>query len=260
MVMTKLSALFVMVAVAVASPACTKREETPPAPAAAPSAPAAPAAAAAAPATGNGIIKGVVKLQGTPPEAKLIKRDTDPYCARQQMKEEEVIVGPGGVLKNVLVRITRGLTGSYDPPAASAMLNQDQCMYRPRVQAIMAGQSLLIKNGDQTQHNIHSYKGASTIFNMAQIPGQGAMEKKFTDAGDIIKFKCDVHPWMTGYVGIVNHPFFVVTGDDGAFSIGKVPPGTYTVEAWHERYGSKSSEITVAGDKPTELSFTFDAK
>jgi plastocyanin len=258
MLMTKLSALFVMVAVAVTASACTKREETPAAPAATP-APSAPAAATS-PAFGTGVIKGLAKLQGTPPEAKLIKRDTDPYCARQQMKEEEVIVGAGGVMKNVLVRITRGLTGSYEPPATGATLDQNQCMYRPRVQAIMAGQPLLIKNGDQTLHNVHSYKGASTIFNMAQIPGLGPMERKFTEAGDIIKFKCDVHPWMTGYVGIVNHPFFAVTGDDGAFSIGKVPPGTYTVEAWHERYGAKSSEITVAGDKPTEVAFTFDAK
>ena len=255
--MIKMRALFVLAAVAVAGSACTKREEAP-APTAA-TAPGAPAAATPPPA-GNGVIKGVAKLQGTPPEAKMIKRETDPFCARKQMKDEDVLVGPGGVLKNVLVRLTKGVTGSYDPPAADASLEQQDCMYRPRVQAIQAGQTLLIKNGDQTLHNVHSYKGASTIFNMAQIPGLGPMAKKFSEAGDIIKFKCDVHPWMTGYVGIVNHPFFAVTGDDGTFTIAKVPPGTYTVEAWHERYGAKSAELTVSADKPAELTFTFDVK
>jgi hypothetical protein len=255
-------ALFVMVGLvlSLATSACTKREEAPsPAPGAA--APAAPAAAApAAAGAGNAVIKGVVTLQGTPPDVKLIKRETDPFCARKQMKEEEVIVGAGGVLKNVLVRISKGISGHYEPPAEGATLDQTDCMYRPRVQGIMAGQSLIIKNGDQTLHNVHSYKGPSTIFNQAQVPGLGPMAKKFNESGDIIKFKCDVHPWMTGYVGVSNHPFFAVTGDDGAFTIPKVPAGTYTLEAWHERYGSKTAEITVADDKPTEIKFVFDAK
>jgi plastocyanin len=260
--MTNSRALFVMVGLtlSLATSACTKREEAPAAPASASSG-AAPATAAAAPgAAGSAVIKGLVTLQGTPPEVKLIKRETDPFCARKQMKEEEVIVGAGGALKNVLVRISKGVSGHYEPPAEGATLDQTDCMYRPRVQGIMAGQSLIIKNGDQTLHNVHSYKGPSTIFNQAQVPGLGPMAKKFNESGDIIKFKCDVHPWMTGYVGVSNHPFFAVTGDDGAFTIPKVPAGTYTLEAWHERYGSKTAEITVADDKPTEIKFVFDAK
>ncbi len=251
----KFRALFVVVGFALTGMVCNKHEEAPP-----PSASSPAPTAAAAPAAGSGTIKGVVKLNGAPPEAKLIKRDTDPYCARKQMKEEDALVGAGGALKNVVVRISKGVSGHYDPPAQDATLDQQDCMYRPRVQAIMTGQNLVIKNGDQTLHNVHSYKGPSTIFNMAQVPGLPAMGKKFNESGDIIKFKCDVHPWMTGYVSITNHPFFAVTGDDGAFSIGKVPPGTYTLEAWHERFGSKTAEITVAGDKPTEINFAFDVK
>lgn len=253
----KRDALFVVVGFALAVGACTKHEEAP-APGAPP--PAAPGAAPTAAAAGSGTITGKVTLQGTPPEAKLIKRDTDPYCARQQMKEEEVIVGPGGALKNVVVRISKGVTGHYDPPAQDAALDQRDCMYRPRVQGIMTGQTLVIKNGDQTLHNVHGYKGPSTMFNQAQVPGLPPMGKKFNESGDIIKFKCDVHPWMTGYVSVTNHPFFAVTGDDGTFNIGKVPAGTYTLEAWHERYGSKTTEITVAPGKPTEANFAFDAK
>ncbi|HEY2900719.1 MAG TPA: carboxypeptidase regulatory-like domain-containing protein [Polyangia bacterium] len=258
--MSKSSALFVMAGLALAVMACTKHEEAPaPSPSAAPGAPAT-SAPAAAPAVGSAVIKGLVTLKGPPPEVKMIKRDTDPYCAQKQMKEEDVIVGAGGALKNVIVRISKGVTGHYDPPVQDAALDQLDCMYRPRVQAIMTGQSLVIKNGDQTLHNVHSYKGPSTLFNQAQIPGLAPMGKKFNESGDIIKFKCDVHPWMTGYVSVTNHPFFAVTGDDGTFSIAKVPAGTYTLEAWHERYGSKTADITVAADKPTEINFSFDAK
>ena len=263
--MNRANALSVMAGLALMAAACTKREEAPAPPASAPP-PAAPssAPAAAAPpgatAAGGGSIKGSVKLNGTPPAPKPIKRDTDPYCARKPMNEEDVVVGAGGALKNVIVRIAKGVTGHFDPPAQDATLDQLDCMYRPRVQGIMAGQTLVIKNGDQTLHNVHSYKGPSTIFNQAQVPGLPPMGKKFNESGDIIKFKCDVHPWMTGYVSVTNHPFFAVTGDDGTFVIGKVPAGTYTLEAWHERYGSKTVEVTVAGDKPVEADFTFDAK
>jgi hypothetical protein len=224
-----------------------------------PAADAAPPAAERQRASGTSSIKGTVKLEGKAPEVKMLKRETDPYCARKQMADEEIVVGPSGSLKNVLVRITKGITGSFDPPLSNATLDQVDCMYRPRVLGIMAGQSLLIKNSDRTLHNVHTYKGASTIFNQAQVPGLPPMAKKFNDVGDVIKFKCDVHPWMTGYVGVSNHPFFAVTEDNGAFTIGKVPPGTYTLEAWHERLGVKTAEVTVKGDKVAEANFAFTA-
>jgi hypothetical protein len=171
-----------------------------------------------------------------------------------------VVVSAGGGLKNVLVRITKGVTGRYDPPAEPATIDQTECMYRPRVQGIMAGQPLMIRNGDQTLHNVHTYKGPSTIFNQAEIPGMAPIAKKFDSQADLIKFKCDVHPWMTGYVGVSAHPFFAVTGDDGTFSIASVPAGTYTLEAWHERYGRQTAEVNVTADRPGAAEFTFAAK
>ena len=238
--------------------ACTKKEEAPPAAPVAASAPA-PAAPAAAtvPAAGVNAIKGTVKLTGAPPEMGMLKREADPFCGRVPMKDEEVVVGAGGGLKNVLVRLTRGVTGSYPAPSTQAAVDQSQCMYRPRVQGIMAGQPLAIRNGDQTLHNVHTYKGPSTIFNQAEIPGMAPIVRKFDGAGDIIKFKCDVHPWMTGYVAVSNHPFFAVTGDDGAFSIANVPAGTYTLEAWHERYGATTTEVVVSADKPATVDLAF---
>jgi plastocyanin len=220
-----------------------------------------PAPAAAPPASGTASITGTVTLTGTPPEMALTRRDGDPFCARTPMKDEEVVVGKGGALRNVIVRITKGITGNYEPPMTNVTLDQSACMYRPRVAMLMAGQSLLIRNDDQTLHNVHTYKGASTLFNQAEVPGLPAIAKTFKDAtGEILKFKCDVHPWMTGYVGISSHPFFAVTGDDGTFEIPKVPAGKYTLEAWHERYGVKSTEIAVEANKPALAKFSFEAK
>jgi plastocyanin len=242
---------------------CQKqRPEGPPEPAptmAAPAPTAAPVAAAPGP-TGNASITGTVKLTGAAPEMQLTKRQADPFCAKTPMKEEEVVVGPGGTLKNVMVRITKGITGRYDPPAEGATLDQTACMYRPRVQGIVAGQTLVIRNSDQTLHNVHGYKGPSTLFNQAEIPGLPPITKKLTDVDQTVKFKCDVHPWMTGYVVVSSHPFFSVTGEDGKFDIKRVPPGKYTVEAWHERYGVKTSEVTVAAEKPTELAFQYESR
>lgn len=215
---------------------------------------------AGAAVAGNGSIKGSVKLTGKAPEPKELNMKADPFCAkRPAAKDEEVVVGGGGQIKNVVVRITKGLAAPAAPATGEAILDQDGCLYRPRVLVAQAGQQVLIKNSDQTLHNVHTYKGASTVFNMAQPQGLPPMKKKF-NAGDIIKFKCDVHPWMTAYVVMTDNPHFAVTGDDGSFSIPNVPPGKYTVEAWHERFGTKTAEVTVAPDKPAELKLELAAK
>jgi plastocyanin len=238
------------------------KEATPeaPPPPTPPAAPAAATAAAAPPPAGKAAVEGHVKLNGTPPEMPMTKRAADPFCARTPTKEEEVVVGPAGGLANVVVRVTGGASGHYDPPATPATLDQSNCMYRPRVQAIVAGQELSIRNGDQTLHNVHGYKGPSTLFNQAEIPGLPPIAKKLGVADDVLKFKCDVHPWMTGYVVVNSNPYFSVTGNDGWFRIGNLPPGTYTLTAWHERYGTKTAQVTVAEGKPAEVSFAYDAK
>src|SRR4051812_43791664 len=189
--------------------ACTKKSE--PAPEAAPAAPVAAAAAPAAPgALGTGVIAGTVKLKGKAPEPKPVTTP-DPFCAKQVIKEDDVAVSAGGGLKNVVVRVVKGASGSYEAPKTAAIVDQNGCMYRPRVQVVMAGQPVQIQNSDQTLHNVHTYKGASTLFNQAQIPGMAPMTKTFSDGGQIVKFKCDVHPWMTGYVAVSANPFFAVS-------------------------------------------------
>lgn len=250
-----LTALVFGLALHASGTACTKKEESAPAApsAAAPAAPSAPLPAANA-------IKGTVKLNGAAPEMKMLKREADPYCGKTQMKDEEVIVSPTGGIKNVLVRLTKGVTGTYPAPSTPASIDQTECMFRPRVQGIMAGQPISVRNSDQTLHNVHTYKGASTIFNQAEIPGLPPMVKKFDGPSSIVKFKCDVHPWMTGYVAVTDHPFFAVTGDDGSFTIPNVPAGSYTVEAWHERFGTTTAEVTVAKDKPGVVDLALVAR
>jgi plastocyanin len=249
-----------------AAGACTKKEEKKdqpaptPTPGATTSTSAAAAGAPAAQPAGANAIKGTVKLTGPAPEMKMLKREADPFCGRVQMKDEEVIVGAAGGLKNALVRLTKGVTGSYPAPATPALIDQSECMYRPRVQGIIAGQPITIRNSDQTLHNVHTYKGASTIFNQAEIPGMAPMVRQLDASGQIVKFKCDVHPWMTGYIAVSTHPFFAVTGDDGTFTIPGVPAGTYTIEAWHERFGTTTGEVTVAADKPTAVELALIAR
>jgi plastocyanin len=231
----------------------------PAAPAAAPAAPGAPAAApgapaAAAPAGAKGDVKGTVSLTGKAPEMAELKRSTDPFCGKTKMKDEEV-VSKGGKLANVIVHIN-GAPAS-EPPAAKAEIKQENCMYRPRVQTVVAGQTISVHNGDPTLHNVHTYKGTSTLFNQAQVPNTPDIEKKFTDAGALLKFKCDVHQWMTGYIWVQNNGYTAVTGEDGTFDIKGVPAGKYEIEAWHERFGSKKGEVTVSPDKPAEVKFEY---
>lgn len=254
--MTKRALAVFALATSAMAGACHKDSAAVPTPAATGAA----TAAATPPPVGHAVIEGTVKLNGTPPEMPMTKRDADPFCAKTPMKDEEVVVGPNGGLGNVVVRITAGASGHYDPPTTPAEVDQSSCMYRPRVQAIVAGQPLSIRNGDRTLHNVHAFKGPSTLFNQAEIPGLPAMVRRVGAAGDILKFKCDVHPWMTGYVVVNDNPFFAVTTPDGHFKISGVPAGKYTLTAWQERYGTKTADVTVAADKPTEVSFAYDAK
>jgi plastocyanin len=227
----------------------------------------APQAAAQAPTPGKGSgggsaasIKGAVKLTGKAPERREVIMKSDPFCAKQPAaRDEEVVAGPAGQLKNVVVRIAKGAPAT-PAPADETIVDQNGCMYRPRVVVTQAGQKVAIKNSDQTMHNVHTYRGPSTLFNVAQVYGMPPIKKTFPTVGDVVKFKCDVHPWMTGYVLVTDNPHFAVTGDDGTFTIGKVPPGKYTLEAWHERYGTKTAQITVEADKPVTANFEFAAK
>ncbi|MBI2896736.1 MAG: hypothetical protein HYY06_24480 [Deltaproteobacteria bacterium] len=208
-------------------------------------------------ANGTGTIHGKVAFTGTRPTPTPLERDQDPFCGRTPMNDEQVVVNDNATLRNAIVHLTRGVSGNYPPPPAHVGVEQHDCMYRPRAQAMVAGQTLEVKNGDQTLHNVHTYQGTETLFNRAQIAGAPAIEREITDYEGIISLKCDVHGWMAGWIMVLNHPFFSTTGEDGTFTIENVPVGTYTIESWHEKLGRKTAEVTVTRDGTAEVDLSY---
>ncbi|MFO0756144.1 MAG: carboxypeptidase regulatory-like domain-containing protein [Byssovorax sp.] len=207
---------------------------------------------------GTASIKGAVNFTGKAPEMKVPKKRKDAdFCKTKEVKYNAVVVN-NGKLAETLVRLTNdSVKGEYKAPDKHAEIDQVDCMYAPRIQGVVAGQEIDIKNADGTLHNVHTFKGNETWFNQAQPKGSVAISKELEDT-KLIKFVCDVHPWMRGFVVVSSHPFFAVSGADGTFAIEKVPAGKYTIEAWHPHYGQKTAQIEVADGKAVEQNFTYD--
>ena len=223
----------------------------------------APAGAQPAAAAGAASVHGSVKFQGTAPTAEKIKMDADPVCKQQHAEAvyaEEVTVNGNGTLKNVFVYVKDGVTGSFPAPAAPVVLNQQGCWYMPHVFGIQVNQPLDIVNNDASLHNINAKPVINAPFNVAQPVKGMKTTKKFTKAETGIKFKCNVHPWMTAYGHVLEHPFFSVSGADGSFTISGLLAGTYTVEAWHEKYGTQTQKVMVADGESKAVDFTFTAQ
>jgi plastocyanin len=231
--------------------------------ASAPAASSQPAAAPVDPATA-GTITGKVSLEGTPPGMDTIQMAADPNCARlhsSPVTTEFVVVGEDGGLGNAFVYIKSGLEGRKFPvPTEPVVLNQQGCLYHPHVMGIQVGQPLEVVNSDETLHNIHAMPKNNKEFNIGQPVKGLKTDKKFTAVEVMVPFKCDVHKWMNSYAGVLDHPFYAVTGPDGNFSLDGVPPGDYVVEVWHERLGTKEMNVTVAEKATAEASFTFTAE
>jgi plastocyanin len=193
-----------------------------------------------------------VQLTGVAPAPGRLHREADPYCARREMADPTVLVA-NGKLANVWVHVVKGAPDASPPPTA-VEIGQRDCMYIPRVTSAVVGQKIVVRNGDSILHNVHTYLGASTLFNKG-MPNEKAapIEYKTVEPG-VIRWKCDVHPWMRGYVGVSRNAFQAVTGADGAFRIANLPPGRYTLEAWHEKLGAKTLEITA----PARIVFRYD--
>jgi plastocyanin len=213
------------------------------------------------PAGGSGTIAGSVAFTGTAPAMPKLKREADPFCAKTEMNDETVVVNGNGTLANVLVRIKPG-SAKGAAAAGPVTVKQDNCMYRPRVQGAQTGQEVVIGNGDPTTHNVHAFgllagEGEESLYNLAQPKGAADITK---DVGeyDVVKFKCDVHPWMYGYVVVTDHPFFAVTSDTGEFKIENVPAGKYTIEAWHEHFGMKTVEVEVTAGGSADPKLGYD--
>lgn len=210
-------------------------------------------------------VSGKITLDGAAPKMKKIKADADPVCASlhadKPMTSEEVLVGADGALQNVFVYVKSGLAGkTYEAPKESAIIDQHGCQYRPHVFGMMVGQVLEVKNSDETSHNIHAMPKNNDEFNKAQPASSPNIKRKFPKAEIMVPFKCDVHPWMGSYVGVMENPFFATTGADGAFSLKNLPAGDYEIGIWHEKYGEQTAKVKVGDGESKTQDFKFKAE
>ena len=208
-----------------------------------------------------GSVTGRISFEGTPPKPTPIKMASDPYCEKQGAAvTETVVVAAGGGLRNVFVYVKDGLGNLRFPvPATPVVLDQKSCRYVPHVFGVQVGQPVEIVNSDPTLHNIHALAQSNREFNMGQ-PMPGKDTHTFSTKEVMVPFKCDVHRWMNAYAGVLDHPFYSVTSDEGRFELKGLPPGTYTIEAWHETLGAQTQTVTI-GDKETkDIAFSFKTK
>ena len=165
-----------------------------------------------------------------------------------------------GTLANAFVWLKEGVPeGRWTPPAKPAVLDQKGCLYEPHVIGVVIGQPVEFRNSDGTNHNIHPLPQKNQEWNESEPPKSEGKMKTFDREEVMIPVKCNIHPWMRAYIGVVRHPFFAVTGDDGTFTIKGVPPGNYTVEVWHEKYGRKDVKVAVAAKESKTVDFTLGA-
>ncbi len=188
--------------------------------------------------------------------------DAEPVCAKKHSgpaPNEALVLGTGNTMANIMVWVSKGLPAgkTYPAPQTPVTLNQDGCTYKPHVMGIMVGQPYKILNSDGILHNIHTLPKVNPAFNRGQPATVKEMTTTFTKDESVFQVKCDVHPWMSAYIGVYNHPFFSVTGPDGKFTISGLDPGTYELTAWHERLGMQTATVTVAANETKTQAFKF---
>ena len=209
-----------------------------------------------------GNVSGKVTFEGTPPTPQPIKLSSDPYCesTNSSLTTEAAMVGSGGVVQNVFVYVKDGLGDrTFAAPSEPVTLDQKGCHYTPHVLGIQVGQPLQIINSDNTLHNVHGLAKANREFNTGQ-PIQGMKTTHtFSTREVMVPFKCDVHAWMNAWIGVLDHPYYSVTSSDGAFSLKGLPPGTYTIEAWHETFGAQTQMVTIGAKETKDVAFMFKA-
>jgi plastocyanin len=173
--------------------------------------------------------------------------------------DESAVVGAGGGLANVFVWVRKGLDAwVFTPPTEAVVINQQGCVYIPHVLGAQVGQPVEVRNADPITHNVHGYSKKNTGFNQTQAPGSNAITREFKRSEVFVTLKCDIHGWMNTYLGVVEHPFFTVTDEDGSFDLGTLPPGDYQIAARHEVFGLQKQDITIGADGAAQtLEFGF---
>ena len=208
-------------------------------------------------------VTGTVTYEGKVPTLRPVAMDGVPECAKKHagkpVASEALVLGPGNTMGNILVSVKNAPAGK-PTPTEPVVMDQKGCQYTPHVMGIMVNQPFKILNSDGLLHNVHALPKVNAQFNAAMPPTMKEKMEKFTKAEGTFAIKCDVHPWMQAFIQVFPHPFFAVTKADGKFSIAGLPPGTYTLEAWHEKLGTQTASVTVGPTTaPVAIKFTSPA-
>jgi plastocyanin len=207
-------------------------------------------------------VNGTITFTGKPPALKPLSMDADPACAKKHSKPvpaEMLVLGSNNTMANVIVWVSKGLPAgkTYPVPKTPVTLDQRGCVYVPHAMGIMVGQAYRILNSDGVLHNVHTLPKINKSFNRAMPPTSKETSTTFEKPENIFQIKCDVHPWMSAYIGAFEHPFFAATGTDGKFTISGLDAGTYVITAWHERLGTQTASVTVGASDTKTQNFKF---
>jgi plastocyanin len=207
-------------------------------------------------------ITGTIVYDGKVPNLRPLTMDADPACAKKHsgpVPNEMLVLGKGNTMGNIMVWVSKGLPSgkTWPAPKTPVTLDQKGCVYQPHVMGIMVGQAYRILNSDGILHNVHALPKINKAFNRAMPPTVKEANATFDKPEALFLIKCDVHPWMSAYVGVFTHPFFSVTGTDGKFTIAGLEPGTYEITAWHEKLGTQTASVTVAANETKSQNFKF---
>ncbi len=217
---------------------------------------------AAAPPASAGPFSGRVRFEGTPPSRPTIHMTADPACDKlspEGRPSDVVVIDAAGGLANVLVYVKSGLPAKtvWPAPTSTPKIDQRGCVYVPHVIGVRVGQEIEIASADPTLHNVNARTSENPPFNVALPGANQKIHRSFNRPEVAVKLKCDIHPWMSAYVGVFDHPFFAVSAADGSFSLPPLPEGEYVIEAWHESLGTRSAKVEVEDDEPASVDFSF---
>ncbi len=208
-----------------------------------------------------GAVTGTITYEGAVPKFREVKMDGDPVCLskhKEKVFPQSLVLGKDNALANVFVYVKNGIFDKkFPPPEEPVVITQEGCMYDPHVLGIMVGQKLKILNPDGTLHNVHALAKVNSEFNLAMPKFRRETTKVFGKPEFMFPLKCDVHPWMSAWVSVMDHPYFAVTEEDGRFHIDGLTPGKFEIEAWHEKLGTKSGSVIIRSVGTSEINFSF---
>ena len=211
-------------------------------------------------------ITGTVTFDGKVPALRPLAMEAEPACAKMHagkpVPNEMLVLGSGNTMGNIMVWVSKGLPAgkTWPAPKTPVVIDQKGCQYSPHVMGIMVGQPYRILNSDGILHNIHTLPTINPSFNRGMPATVKEATTTFPKPEAMFHIKCDVHPWMSAYMGVYTHPFFSVTGTDGKYTISGLDPGTYEITAWHERLGTQTASATVSGSDTKSANFKFAVK